>query len=227
MHSKLHDLPTRAFATATLVVLASLLIAACGGSSKTASTGPPTATVASSTTPTAATTPTATSTATTTTTAPTSTTKTVTPKPTTPATELAALRACLARNGIQLPNVGSNPLQLLRSVEHLPRGVTRSRYEAAVRICTRTALATPRTTVKPRRITNPRTVAALQRFAACMRQNKVDLPNPNTSGNGPVFDTKGLNLSSPQFRAALVKCSGQLREVLKAKPGAAQANPFG
>jgi hypothetical protein len=39
-----------------------------------------------------------------------------------------------------------------------------------------------------------------------MRENGVSLPAPNTSGNGPVFNTKGLNTSSAQFRSAQAKC---------------------
>jgi hypothetical protein len=52
-----------------------------------------------------------------------------------------------------------------------------------------------------------------------MRENGVNVPEPNTSGNGPVFDTKGLNTNSAQFRAAELKCRLDLRLALR--PGAA------
>jgi hypothetical protein len=44
-----------------------------------------------------------------------------------------------------------------------------------------------------------------------MRENGVNLPAPNTSGNGPVFNTKGLNTKSATFTAASKKCSSLLQ----------------
>jgi hypothetical protein len=58
--------------------------------------------------------------------------------------------------------------------------------------------------------TSPRFHAALVRFAACLRQNGVNVGEPNTSGKGPVFDTKGINTGSPQFKAASTKCRAVL-----------------
>jgi hypothetical protein len=49
-----------------------------------------------------------------------------------------------------------------------------------------------------------------------MRENGVDLPTPNTSGNGPVFNTKGINTTSSTFKTAAAKCQSDL-------PGAARA----
>ena len=43
-----------------------------------------------------------------------------------------------------------------------------------------------------------------------MRENGVNVPKPNTSGNGPVFDTRGLNTQSAAFRTAQSKCRGDL-----------------
>ena len=57
---------------------------------------------------------------------------------------------------------------------------------------------------------------ALSKFAACLRENGVNIPEPNTSGHGPVFNTKGINTASPQFRAATVKCRGVLASALRA-----------
>jgi hypothetical protein len=44
-----------------------------------------------------------------------------------------------------------------------------------------------------------------------MRENGVSLPTPNTSGKGPVFNTKGLNTSSATFKSAESKCQSDLR----------------
>jgi len=62
-----------------------------------------------------------------------------------------------------------------------------------------------------RRLRNPGYRQALIRFAACMRENGVKVPDPNTSGNGSVFNTKGLETNSAKFRNAEAKCRGALR----------------
>jgi hypothetical protein len=51
----------------------------------------------------------------------------------------------------------------------------------------------------------------------CLRQNGVNVPVPNTSGNGPAFNLKGVNTSSPQFRAAALKCRATLIEAFRRK----------
>lgn len=61
-------------------------------------------------------------------------------------------------------------------------------------------------------LNNPVVKAAYTKFAACMRENGVDVPPPNTSGKGPVFNSKYLKLSNPTFRAADRKCRSILFE---------------
>jgi hypothetical protein len=39
-----------------------------------------------------------------------------------------------------------------------------------------------------------------------MREHGVTLPAPNTTGKGPVFNTAGVNLRSPQFLRAQAAC---------------------
>jgi hypothetical protein len=51
---------------------------------------------------------------------------------------------------------------------------------------------------------------ALAKYAGCLRQNGVNMPAPSTSGKGPIYNTKGINTGSPQFRAATKKCRGTL-----------------
>jgi hypothetical protein len=54
---------------------------------------------------------------------------------------------------------------------------------------------------------------AMQRyakFAACMRKHGVSLPAPNTSGKGPIFDSKGFDPRSAAFKAADRKCARKL-----------------
>jgi hypothetical protein len=190
-------------ATAAIVlVLVGLLLAACGGSSS-GSTTTSTSASASTTTPT-------------------------TPAGS-PATRgrFTAFRACLEKNGITLPKRtrGSRPtggfLGGGAPSPTLPKGVTRAQYEAAVKKCggqpggfkggfkggPKGAIAS-----------SPAAKEALTKFAACMRENGVNLPAPNTTGKGPVFDTNGLDATGSKFRAAEVKCSADLRDVFR-RPG--------
>jgi hypothetical protein len=51
---------------------------------------------------------------------------------------------------------------------------------------------------------------ALGNFAGCLRQQGVKIPQPNTSGNGPILSTKGIDTSTPQYRAAVMKCRSVL-----------------
>jgi hypothetical protein len=63
---------------------------------------------------------------------------------------------------------------------------------------------------------------ALTKFASCMRENGVNVPAPNTSGTGPVFNAKGIDTTSPQFHAAESKCSADLQGAFR-RGGAAGA----
>ncbi len=59
-----------------------------------------------------------------------------------------------------------------------------------------------------------------------MRYNGVNVPTPNTSGNGPVFSTKGINTAGAQFRAAEAKCRSSLAGTFEAaQVRAPQAGP--
>jgi hypothetical protein len=58
---------------------------------------------------------------------------------------------------------------------------------------------------------NPRFRAALTKFVACVRQHGFNLPTPNTSGSGPVFDPRKVNRNDPKFVAASRACQGLLR----------------
>jgi hypothetical protein len=128
----------------------------------------------------------------------------------------AAIRECLQKNGITLPQ--RTPGQRRQpggaggflgggggaaGGPSLPKGVTRAQYEAALKKCGGGNFAGRGGGA---RFKSPAFKAALAKFASCMRENGVNMPEPNTSGTGPVFSSKGLNTSSPKFQAAEVKC---------------------
>jgi len=125
----------------------------------------------------------------------------------------AALRECLQKNGITLPKrtPGQRPQGGAGGFlggaggPQLPAGVTRAQYEAAVKKCGGAAF-----TGAGGRVKSPAFKQALAKFATCMRENGVNVPEPNTSGSGPIFNTKGLDTTSAQFKAAQSKCSKDL-----------------
>ena len=98
----------------------------------------------------------------------------------------------------------------------LPKGVTRAQYEAALKKCGGSTFGHGGAA----RFDSPAFKAALAKFATCMRQNGVNVPAPNTSGSGPVFDTKGIDTSSAQFKAAEAKCQSDLSGAFKRGAGA-------
>lgn len=64
--------------------------------------------------------------------------------------------------------------------------------------------------------------AAINNFVACVRKNGYNLPAPNFSGKGPVFQAAQVNQKDPKFVAASQKCQSLLRP---AGPGAGGGPP--
>jgi len=189
-----------AAAAVLVLLLACIGLAACGSSSKSSST---------STNASAATT--------------TGTTGAKGPN----AGRFAAMRECLQKNGITLPK--RTPGQKRPSGgaggflgggggaaggPQLPKGVTRAQYEAAIKKCGGGAFIGSGS-----RITSPAFKQGLVKFATCMRENGVNVPAPNTSGNGPIFNTKDINTASAQFRTAESKCRSDLQSTFRRGSG--------
>jgi hypothetical protein len=206
--------PLAASAIVLALLLACLGLAACGGSSKNSSTAANAAAATSTTTTT------------------TSTTGSSPAKGTAGpnSSRFTALRECLQKNGITLPKrtpgqrrpggAGGFPGGGGATGPQLPKGVTRAQYEAALKKCGGNAFAGG----GGRRFNSPAFKAALTKFSACMRENGVNVPAPNTSGSGPIFNTKGLNTASAQFKAAETKCSSDLRGSFRGGNGAGGAS---
>jgi hypothetical protein len=173
-----------AAALAVALVLAVLGLAACGGSS-TAST----ATVANAAAANGATGP--------------------------GSGRFEALRTCLQQHGIKLaprrPRSGTTgPGGPGRGFfgggggPQLPPGVTQQQFQTALRACGGGGFRGGASRNSPAFRTR---LAAL---ATCMRHNGINLPPPNTSGTGPIFNTSAINTGDPKFQAAYSKCRSQL-----------------
>jgi hypothetical protein len=221
--------------TATLVA-ASLGLAACGSSSSTTTTTTQTAAnaAAAGTTTAGASTTAGTSTGT-------SSSGKTTPSPvtgTTPAARaarLAAVRTCLSKKGITLPQRTAGAGGFLGGVggAQLPKGMSRAQFSEALQSCG-TGFNASRFGKRGKGFHNPfnnaRFHTVLARFAACLRQNGINVGEPNTSGKGPIFDTKGINTGSAQFKAAEATCRKTLLYALRpnhAHPGASPTTTSG
>jgi hypothetical protein len=145
-----------------------------------------------------------------------------------------ALRECLQKDGITLPKrtpgqPGGGGFLGGGAGPQLPKGITRAQYFAALKKCGgfTTQRFGPGAAGTGQRFSSPAFKKVLSEFTACMHGNGINLPAPNTSGKGPVFNTKGLSTTSTKFKAAQTKCASVLRSAFRAQPGAGGAPPAG
>jgi hypothetical protein len=125
------------------------------------------------------------------------------------------MRECLIHNGVKL---------LPGSLA--PEPESRTAYQAALGKCgAHLAPATPGKKSGTTKKLASRFTRALTAFAGCMRSSGIPLGAPNTSGSGPIFNTKGIDTRSAAFQAALAKCRGVLRAATSASPGAGSSTP--
>lgn len=127
-----------------------------------------------------------------------------------------ALRSCLAKQGITLPAPSGNRPPAGSGTPgqggglgrpgglQPPSGVSSTQFQEALKKCGGGNGGASR-------LNSSTSKAALTTFVACMRENGVNLPTPNTSDNGPVFNTTGINTASSAFKSAQSKCQSDLR----------------
>jgi hypothetical protein len=138
-----------------------------------------------------------------------------------------ALRSCLQKQGITLPAPPSGatrpqggpgagaPGGRPRGLQP-PAGVTQGQFEAALKKCG--GGRPPQGGAGA--LNSPSARAGLVKYAACLRQNGINVPEPNTTGKGAVFSTKGIDTSSSKFKAAQSKCQSDLKGAFPGRAGA-------
>jgi hypothetical protein len=140
----------------------------------------------------------------------------------------AAVRTCLQQQGINLPaptgapgqgpgGNGGRPGGFLKA----PEGVSQAKFQEALKKCGARTLSHGGS----RNLNNPTAVAALTKYAGCMRENGINLPAPNVTGTGPVFNTSGIETTSAAFKAAQEKCRADLPTAFGPGRGAGAGAP--
>jgi hypothetical protein len=121
----------------------------------------------------------------------------------------AAIRACLQKQGINLPQrpPGGGPPRggglggLFGGGGGGPQGQNASKFRAAMQKCGLNFRGR-----RGRFFSTAAGKRALNAFVACVKKNGYALPTPNTSGNGPVFDPTKVNRNDPKLIVAAAKC---------------------
>src|SRR6202030_2246263 len=138
-----------------------------------------------------------------------------------------ALRECLGADGITLPRREPGAAApgggiFLGNGSRLPTGVSRAKYEAALKKC-----GAPAAAARRGHLLTPAYRSAVVSFAGCMRSHGVYLPAPNISGSGPIFPISSVQRKTPVFRAALLACRGLLRSRVATAPAGTTVTPEG
>jgi hypothetical protein len=129
-----------------------------------------------------------------------------------------AVRECMQRNGVKLSSTGI--------LGGLPKGVSRSAYTAALKKCGG-AKAGGLAGAAAGRAGSPAYKRAVLAFSACLRAQGLAVPAPNTSGEGPIFDSKSLDTTSAEYKAAQSRCASTLRGLLPTHPAGEPAHSAG
>lgn len=208
------QLQPKVIVASALALLACLLLVACGGSGSS-STG---SAAARGATATSAAPGNSSSTASTPSTSTSSAARTQ-PQAQAKSKQFAALRECLRKNG----GLPSSKAGQASGALGARSSAQQQKLRAALRKC---GVHVPKTAPSQSASTSKSNLAsitafrkALTEFASCMRQKGIKLPEPNLSGKGQVFNTRGLNTASAQYKAAQTACAAALRARFKAKAG--------
>jgi hypothetical protein len=130
------------------------------------------------------------------------------------AQQRAAIQACLKKAGISIPSRPAGSTSTTPRTSSTPRsgGLFRSgggalasnpKVRAALQKC---GLSFGRRRAGSSQVSNPAYQRSVNNYVACVRKNGYNLPTPNFSGNGPVFNASQVNRNDPKFKAVSAKC---------------------
>lgn len=130
----------------------------------------------------------------------------------------AELRECLEKNGADLPSPpeggqggppeGGGMPPIGGGQGGPPGGGDPSEFRDALEKCGVDPSDLPN---RPGGRGRPPMGESLDDFVACVRKNGYDLPDPDTSGDGPVFDPSKVDQDDPDFKKASQACQDKLR----------------
>jgi hypothetical protein len=141
----------------------------------------------------------------------------------------ASVRACLKRQGVNLPSApagglprrGAGPPPGAGAGGQPPfggpggSGQDAAKLQSAFKKCGAQAPQGG-----PPQANSAAFRSSVSKFTSCMAKNGYKLPRANLSGNGPVFNSSQVNRKDPKFIAASRKCSSLLRGGVGPPPGA-------
>jgi hypothetical protein len=126
-----------------------------------------------------------------------------------------AVRDCLEKAGIDMPQIPQGNGGPPPDGEGRPPGggpgffggENGEKIQRALKDC---GIQLPERRVQ-RRAATPGLKESIQTYAACVRRNGYDLPDPNLSGDGPIFDEGAVDRDDPAFAKASKACQDLLR----------------
>lgn len=134
-------------------------------------------------------------------------------------------RSCLKENGVELPEPGQGGLPAGGPPEGGPPaggppqgfGKGGAKMEKAFEEC---GVELPQGKPEGAPMNSSAFRKSIKEYAVCMGENGYDLPEPNVSGEGPVFKESDVNREDPKFEAANEKCQSLLGGPGGGPPGA-------
>lgn len=131
------------------------------------------------------------------------------------AQQRTAIQACLKKYGITLPSRPARSTSTASRTGTTPRTgglfgsgaggafTSNPKIRADLQKCGLSFGQRPAGTPQ---VSNPAYQRAVTSYVACVRKNGYNLPKPNFTGKGPVFNPSQVNRNDPKFKAASAKC---------------------
>jgi hypothetical protein len=94
------------------------------------------------------------------------------------------------------------------------RTSTRAASQTSVTMTTQTSITS--SAVPARHLSSSVLRAVFATYASCLRAHGVNLPQPNTTGRGPIIDAKGIDTKSSAFKRASALCAPAAKATLRA-----------